>query len=203
MPKFKLEEFLLPHEIDKEGKKLETPNELNVEKLRKWAYGLLEDKEKAQEARDTAVTERENAKLELKELRQANENDEQRRTREQAERDAELAKLTKDATERKKLDALAEAFPDATAARIKKLAKRVTATEESEWVADAKELVEEGFKLNDKPQEQQIVEETGDDLGSRPRVVRSNGAPVVTTDASKPRSVADELDAAGIGRSGW
>lgn len=206
VPKFTLEEFLLPHERDKDGKKFETPEEIDVEKLRKYVFGLLEDKEKAQEARDTAITEKGNVDLELKELRQKNESDEERRQREQKERDAELEALKKDGLERKKLDALAEAFPDATAARIKKLAKRVTG-DEKDWVDDAKELVEDGFKISDKPVESgddgETVE-TGGDLSIKP-VRRSDGRPVETADATKKksRSVADELDAAGIGRSDW
>ena len=207
MPKFTLEEFLLPHEIDKDGKKLETPNEIDVEKLRKYVFGLLEDKEKAQEARDTAATEKANVDLELKELRQKNENDDERRAREEKERADEIEKLKKEGLERRKLDALAEAFPDATAARIKKLAKRVSG-DEKDWVDDAKELVADGFKLSDKPAESTDdgeTVETGGDLSIKPVVRRSDGRPVETVDAKrkKNRSVADELDAAGIGRSDW
>lgn len=203
MPKFKLEEFLLPWEHDGKGKKLDEPNEIDVEQLRRYVYGLLTDKEEAQEARDTAVTEKENAENDLKELRQKNESDEERRAREAKERDAEIENLRKADAERRKIDALAEAFPEATAARIKRLAKRVTG-DEKDWVADAKELVEDGFKISDKPAEDPPADDddSSDDLSSRPRPRRSDGTPPKTAD-QKPKSVAEELDAAGIGFGGW
>lgn len=200
MPKFKLEEFLLPWEYDGKGNKLDEPKEIDVEQLRKYVYGLLTDKEEAQEARDTAVAEKENAQNDLTELRQKNESDEERRVREQKERDAEFEKLRQEGVERRKIDALAEAYPEATAARIKRLAKRVTG-DEKDWLSDAKELVEDGFKLSDKPAEERPANDDTDDVSSRPKPRRSNGEPVKT--AAAPKTIAEELEAAGIGRSNW
>lgn len=201
MPKFKLEEFLLPWEIDADGKKLEEPKEIDVEQLRKYVYGLLEDKEKAQEARDIAATEKAQVQDQLNTVLQEHENDEQRRAREEKEREQRYAALEKDAQERKKLDALAEAFPDATSARLKKLAKRVTG-DEKDWVADATELVEDGFKISDKPVEQQVTDDDGDDLSVTPRA-RRNGQVVVPEVKKTKQSPADELAAAGIGGNHW
>lgn len=205
MPKVKLEDFLLPWEVDKDGKKLDEAREIDVEKLRKYIYGLLGDKEQAQEARDTAITERDEKDTALKEVQQQHENDEQRRTREEAERQKEIDDLRKSDLQRKKIEALEDAFPDATSARIKKLAKRVTG-DEKDWVNDAKELVEDGFKITEtKTGDEGLGDsvETGNDLSVKP-VRRSDGRPVQTTEEKvKARSVADELDAAGIGRSGW
>lgn len=205
MPKFKLEEFLLPWERDDDGKKLDEPKEIDVEKLRKWVYGLLSDKETAVEERATAVTEKENAENNLKELQQKNETDDQRRQREQTERDRELEQLKADGIQRRKLDAITEAFEKdgITAAQAKKLAKRVSG-DEKDWIADAKELVEDGFKVGTTKTSTEAggegeVEET---LDSTPRVMR-NGRVVPPKDASKPKSVAEELDAAGIGRTTW
>lgn len=205
MPKFTLEEFLLPHEMDKDGKKLEEPGEIDLDKHRKYVYGLLVDKEKAQEARDTAITERDSKDLELKELRQKNESDDERRAREEKDRESEIAELRKSELHRKKIEALEDAFPEATAARIKRLAKRVTG-DEKDWVSDAKELVEDGFKISDTKVEKSGDDPDGEDedLRSKPRVRRSDGTAVVTEDVKKgSKSVADEIDAAGIGRSGW
>ena len=209
MPKFKLEEFLLPHEHDGEGKKLETPKELDIEALRKWVYGLLTDNEEAQEARDTAITEKENERKahELEELRRKNESDEQRREREQKERDAEFEKLRKEGTERRKLDVLTEAFEKEgiTAAQAKKLAKRVQG-DEKDWVADAKELVADGFKVGTaRAEKEEEREEESDDLRGRPRarVRRSDGGVPEIQNDKGPKTVGDELTAAGIIPSGW
>ena len=207
MPKFKLEEFLLPHEHDGEGKKLDEPKELDVEQLRKWVYGILTDKEEAQEARDTAITEKENAVNDLEELRRKNESDEERRAREAKEQEEKFAKLEKDATERRKLDVITEAFEKQgiTAAQAKKLAKRVQG-DEKDWVADAQELVADGFKVGtatEKPEDE--TDETDDTLRGKPRpkVRRSDGGVPETQDDKPRKTVGDELTAAGILPSGW
>lgn len=204
MPKIKFEDYLAPWERGEDGKKLEEPAEIDPERLKKYLYGLESDKDELQDRITEVETERDQAKDQLAEVQREHENDEQRRQREEQEREAEIEKLRKSDTERRKLEALEEAFPDATAARLKKLAKRVTG-DEKDWVSDAQELVEDGFKITDKPAEQEReVDESGDDLSVRPRVRRSNGSPASDTATStKGKSVADELDAAGIGRSGW
>ncbi len=212
MPKFKLEDFLLPHEHDGEGKRLEEPKELDLEQLRKWVYGLLTDKEEAQEARDTAITERDQAKDQLAEVQREHENEDQRRKREEKEREDRYAKLEKEATERRKVEKLEEAFKaeGITAERAKRLAKRIPAdVDERDWVKEAKELVEDGFRISDKPagqqQEQEHEEEDpGSELDSlpRPNVRRSDGGTVVVP-KGRGKSPAEELDAAGIGRNGW
>lgn len=201
--KFKLEEFLLPWERDDEGKKLEEPVEIDQEKLRKWVYGLMEDKEKAQERAKDLETEVATAKDDLTKLQQEHESDDQRRQREQAEREKDNEKLRKEATSSKRLE-IALDVPGITAARAKVLARRLVGENDGEWQASAKEIVEDGFRLSEK--KEGVVEETNeDDLTSTPRpsVRRSDGT-VVTPPSNKKKSVAEELDAAGItGSNDW
>lgn len=205
MKKIKLEDFLLPHEHEN-GKKLDEPKELDVEQLRKYVYGVLTDKEEAQEARDAALADKDTAVAELTTLQQKNETDEERRTREQAARDQEIADLKKRDIERAKVDALAEHFADKgiTAARAKRLASRVTGEDEKAWIASADELVEDGFRIADKPAADSETEETVETDETLVPVVRRNGK-IVTPPNPKGRakSVADELDAAGLGFTGW
>jgi len=202
--KIKLEDFLLPHEHDGEGKKLDEPKELDVEQLRKWVYGVLTDKEEAQEARDAAVTEKATVETELTELRKKNETDEERRVREQADRDKEIADLRKAQTEREKIEAIEDHFKDKgiTSARAKRLAKRIEGEDKKAWLESADELVEDGFRVSDKPAGEGEAEETGgDDLRGIPKANR-NGKVVVGKDESvKTKTVADELG--DIGRTGW
>lgn len=203
MAKRKFEEYLAPWEIDGDGKKLETAAEIDPEKLKKYLFNLENDKDELQEKVKDTETERDQVKDSLAQVQREHENDEQRRVREGKERDDEVAALRKSDLQRKKIEALEEAFPDATSARIKRLAKRVTSEDEKDWVNDAKELVEDGFRITDRPAgEGEQVEE---DLTSRPRVDvrRSNGAPVKTAESGKAKSPAEELDAAGIGHSSW
>ena len=208
-----LEDFLLPWEADKDGKKLETPGEINVEQLRKYMLGLLTDKEAAQERAAEADTTATAAKKALEDLQKKNETDEQRRAREDKEREEHYEKLEKAAMERDKLDAIEKAFEDQgiTPARAKRLAKRVRSEDPDEWVDEAKELVEDGFRISDaKPKEGEEVEEQQQDetledtFTSRPvSVRRSNGRPAEAVVKAKPKSVAEELDAAGIGMTTW
>lgn len=205
MKKYKLEEFLLPHEIGEDGKKLETPEEIDVEKLRKYVYGVLTDKEEAQEARDAAVTDKAAVQKDLDDLRTKNETDEERRVREQTQRDQEIADLRKKDQDRAKVEAIEDHFKDKgiTSARAKKLAKLVTGDDEKAWTSQADELVEDGFRISDKAAEQ--VDETGDDDNDLVPVVKAtrNGRQVVPAGTGKPRSIAEELDAAGIGQQVW
>ena len=203
MKKFKLEEFLLPHELGPDGKKLETPEEIDVEKLRKYVYGVLTDKEEAQEARDTAVSERDAAKTELTALQQKNETDEQRRTREQEERDRQFAELQARDRERAKIEAVEEHFKDKgiTSARAKRLAKKLTGDDEKAWLAEADELVEDGFRITDKVEQQQ--EETDEGLAPVVKATRNGKAVAPTPPDKRAKSVGDELDAAGISTPGW
>ncbi len=210
--KVKLEEFLLPWEKDKDGKKLDEPGEIDVERLRKYVYGLLDDKEKAQAARDDAVAAKEGTDNELAELKRKNETDEQRREREQSEARAEVETLRKEAAERKKVEALEDHFKDQgiTSARAKRLAKRIgPEVAEKDWITEAEELVEDGFRISDKkadekPEgEKEETVETDETLAPFRRATR-NGRTVVPDDPSrKPRTVGEELDAAGITLPGW
>ena len=207
MPKFKLEEFLLPWEHDGDGKKLETPKEIDVEQLRKYVYGLLTDKETLQEQVQAVTVERDNAKDLLQQAERKNETDEQRRQREAEQRDNELAELRKKNQERDKIDAIAAAFEKdgITPPQARKLAKRVSGDKESDWLADAKELVEDGFKIGTgKPANDDGGDggdDSTDDLTSTPRATR-NGQVVPPKDKGKAKSVKEELDTA-IPASGW
>lgn len=213
MPKEKLEEFLLPWEKDKDGKKLDEPAEIDVERLRKYVYGVLEDKEKAQAARDDATVERDGVKNELDELRKKNETDEQRREREQAEAKAEVERLRKGETERRKIEAIEDAFKDQgiTLDRAKRLAKRIgPEVEEKDWLTEAKELVEDGFRIAPEKPKAKEGEESDDDGDEPPeelvpvRRATRNGKQVTPEDPSrKKKTVGDELDAAGITLPGW
>ncbi len=197
MPKFTLEEFLLPWEHDGSGKKLE--------QLRKYVYGLLTDKESLQEQVQTVTVERDNAGQQLEELQRKNETDEQRRQREAKQREDELEALRKRTAERDKVDAIAAAFEKdgITTAQARRLAKRVSGEKESDWVADAKELVEDGFKIGTgKPAGDGGDGGDTDDLTATPRATR-NGQVVPPKDKGKDkRSVKEELDAA-LPSSGW
>lgn len=213
MPKVKLEEFLLPWEKDEKGAKLETPAEIDVEKLRKYVYGLLGDKENAQAARDDAVAAKEGTDNELAELKRKNETDEQRREREKTEAQTELENLRREAGERKKVEALEEHFKDKgiTSARAKRLAKRIgPEVAEKDWITEAEELVEDGFRIADKVETKPETDDDGDDDNDPPeelvpvRRATRNGKQVVPEDPSrKKKTVGDELDAAGITLPGW
>lgn len=201
--KFDPEKYLAPWEVDSEGKALAEPAAIDPEKLKKYLINLLSDKEKAQEERDTAKTEATTAAEALTELQRKNESDEQRREREAAERETELATMRAESAARRKLETLEEAFPNATPARLRKLAKRVNG-DEKDWVDDAKELVEDGFKIVETPAGEEQQQEVGGRLETRPRVVRSDGTPASeTATTDKPKSVSDELTAAGILPKGW
>ena len=199
----KLEEVLLPHEVDKDGKKLETPGEVDVEAIRAWALGLVNAEEELRETVADKDTELATAKDALTELQRQNENDEQRRAREQKERDAEFEQLRKRDQERSKVEAISAKFADKgiTAEQAKRLAKRVGGDDEKAWLSDAEELVSDGFKVGTAPAKtgEGETEETPSTL---PRVVRTDGTPPIIT-TNKPKSIAEELDAAGVGKGGW
>lgn len=212
MPKEKLEEFLLPWEKDKDGKKLEEPAEIDVERLRKYVYGVLTDKENAQAARDDAIVAKEGAENEVATLKQANETADQRRERENAEAQAELDRLRKSETERRKVEAIEEAFKDQgiTLDRAKRLAKRIGDVDEKDWVTEAKELVEDGFIINPKATEKPKEGDEDDGEDDPPeelvpvRRATRNGRQVTPEDPSrKKKTIGDELDAAGITLPGW
>jgi len=206
--KIKFEDFLLPHE-HKDGKKLDEPEELDVEKLRKYVYSVLTDKEEAQEARDAALADKDTAEAELRELQKKNETDEERRAREQAERDKEIADLKKRDQERAKIEALSDHFKDQgiTLERARRLAKRVDGEDEKAWLASADELVEDGFRISDRAETKAKEDEDVDDEDDEPLVpvvkATRNGRQIAPATKGRPKSVSDELDAAGIGPSGW
>lgn len=203
----KLEEVLLPHEVDKDGKKLETPGEVDVEAIRAWAHGLVVAQEAAEDEKDQLVAAKQQSDDALTELQRKNETDEQRRAREQEQRDQELAELRKTNQERAKVDAIAAAFEKEgiTSAQARKLATRVKGDKETDWVQDARELVGDGFVVGEKKAADDGAgggDGGNDDLSSQPRVTR-NGRVVPPKETGKAKSVAEELDAAGIGNSGW
>lgn len=202
----KFEEYLAPWEVDDEGNALDEPADLDPEKLKKYLHNLLSDKDKLQERVEDVEAERDQAKESLVEMQREKETEAERREREDKEREERFAAAERRERERDKLDFLAEHFAESgiTAARAKRLAARVTGDDERAWKASAEELVEDGFRLSDKKVDEREVEKVVDDeprLQTRPR--RSDGTPVRERATGKPVSVADELDAAGIGRRGW
>lgn len=207
LPKF--EDWLAPWEVGDDGKALEEPAEVDPARLKKHLYNLLSDKEKLQEARQTAEVERDEAKQQLADVQREHENDEQRREREQKEREKHYEKLEREAQQRRKVEAIEEAFEDQgiTPAQARKLAKRVSGDDENAWVDDAKELVEDGFKIGTKKAEEKPKEDDDDngddDFNSMPKVVRSDGRQPTGATKPKYKSVDEELDAAGIGNKGW
>lgn len=192
----KFEEWLAPWEKDSEGKKLDEPADIDAEKLKKYLYGLLSDKEKAQEHVTDLTAERDQAKEDLTTLRREHEDDNQRREREDREREERYAAQEKRELERQKVEAIEEAFKDQgiTADRAKRLAKRVLSTDEKDWVDEAKELVEDGFRISDRLVVEEVEGE--ESFESRPRrVVRSDGKPPAeAVERGKRRTIEQELD---------
>ncbi len=206
MPR-KLEEVLLPHEVDDKGKKLTEPKEVDVEAIRAWALDLLNAEEEAREEVTAAAQAKDTAEQELETLRRKNETDEQRRVREEKQREDELTALRNRDTDRAKREAIEAAFEEQgiTTAQARKLASRVKGEREGDWVQDARELVDDGFKIGavtkveGEPGEE---EPPGDTLSTTPRATR-NGRVVPPRDPGKAKSVAEELNAAGIGVTTW
>ena len=203
MAKKKFEDYLAPWEVDADGKKLDEPEDIDPEKLKKYLFGLIEDKETLQEKLTTAETQVAQANDQLAEVRREHENDEQRRAREEKERETANAALAEKATFAERLE-IALDVPGISAARARVLAKRLVGKDAGEWKASAEEIVDDGFRLVEKGQEQQQSSDDDgkEELETKPQVVRSNGKPVPPK-SEKYKSVGEELDAAGIGRSGW
>lgn len=204
------EKFLAPWEHDKDGKPLDEPADLDAAKLKKFLYNLLSDKEKLQDTVKDVETERDQVKESLAEVQREHENEDQRRAREEKEREKDNEKLRKAAQANEKIEALEAEYPDATAAQLRKLANRVHGDSKAEWVADAKELVSEGFKITPKATKQREEEDVDlldddddEELIVTPRVRRSDGSVPKGVGKPKFKSVADELDAAGIGQPTW
>lgn len=204
LPKF--EDFLAPWERDKDGKKLDEPAEIDPVALKKHLYNLLSDKHRLQETVVDKDTEIAQAKDQLREAQTANENEEQRRTREAAEAktasDEANAALLERANAADKLE-VALAVPGISAERARVLAKRLLGKDEKAWKASASEIVEDGFRLVGKGEQQQTVEETDDDtddLTAVPRARRSGGTPPPTpTDSKTDLQILNEA----IPRRGW
>lgn len=197
-----LEEWLAPWEKDKDGKKLDEPEDIDPGKIKKFLHGLLGDKFKLQEQVASAEAARTSLETTLTDLQRKNESDEQRREREDKERNDRLAKAEAREKERAKVDAIADAFEEdgITPAQARKLASRVKGDDEEAWLKDAKELVEDGFKVG-APKKQEIVDEEpqSDDLSVRPkRVVRGDGSLSTERGTSKAKSAREELEAAGL-----
>lgn len=209
MAKKKLEEYLAPWEVDDKGEKLDEPQDIDPAKLKKYLLNLLNDKDDLQERVKDVEVERENAKADLDTLRREHEDEGQRREREEKEREQRYADLEKRETERRKIEAIEDHFKDQgiTSARAKRLAKRITATDENEWLSEADELVEDGFRVSDTVVSTTSSESTSDDstdVSIRPVVRRSNGEIPPTLVKPKFSSVSEELEAGGVfARGGW
>lgn len=202
------EKFLAPWEHDGEGKPLDEPAEVDPEKLKKFLYDVLSDKEKAQTERDDVKSELANAQDTLTTMQREKESDDERRAREDKEREERYARLEAEKVERDKIKAITKHFKDKgiEADRAERLAARATGENETEWVQSAEELVEDGFRLTDKvvsTTETDPPEET-DDLTSTPRrVVRSDGTPPKKTGKDNVAKTIDEQLDELIPRSDW
>lgn len=209
MAKKKLEEYLAPWEVDDEGNKLDEPQEIDPAKLKKYLLNILNDKEDLQERVQDKDVELANAKSDLDTLRREHEDEGQRRAREEKEREERYAKLEAEATQRRKIELIEDHFKDQgiTSARAKRLAKRITATEESEWLTEADELVEDGFRVTDSVVEttsSELPEEQENDLLVRPVVRRSDGTLPPTLKKPVFKNAAEELAAGGVfDKGGW
>lgn len=204
-----IEEWLAPWEVDKDGKKLDEPADLDPERLKKHLYNLLSDKERLQSDKADLETEVAQAKDATATLQREKESDEERRTRENAERDQRYAKLEAEAAERRKIEAIEEAFEDKgiTPAQARKLAKRIKGDDEKSWIEDAEELVEDGFKVGTPAAKDETIEtgDDGDDLSvsPRPSMRRANGGLATAAKVGKKRTPEQELEDAGIFRDSW
>lgn len=198
----KFEDWLAPWEKDKDGKKLETPAEIDAGRIKKFLHGLLSDKEKLQETVADKESELANTKETLSTVQREHETKEQAAERERKEQEKILADAQKLIQGQKKLD-VALAIPGITADRARALAKRLHGDDEKQLKADAEELVAEGFRINDgKNQEQQDEDPPGDDLSVRPHQVRrADGTPIKETGREKKTDaeLIDEL----IPVKGW
>jgi hypothetical protein len=198
----KFEDWLAPWERDKDGKKLDTPAEIDAGRLKKFLHGLLSDKEKAQQDRDDVQAELAQAKETLATVQRENETKEQAAAREAKEQADRFKKLEEQAAQRQVLD-VALAVPGITAERARRLAKQLRGADEKELKAHADELIEDGFRIGDKQTEQQqSTSEVDDDLSIRPHVVRrADGTPVRETGKDKKSTA--ELLAEAIPVSSW
>lgn len=193
------EKFLAPWEIGEDDKPLDEPAEIDPEKLKKYLYNLLSDKEKEQEKVQDAETALAQKEEELTTVLREHETDTQRREREDRERQQRYEAMEKREQERAKLEFLENHFKDQgiTTTRAKRLAARVVGDDEQAWATAAEELVEDGFRLSETPVPQPEEERTGDDLRIRPeRLRRADGTPVRETgDPDKRRlSVKEQVD---------
>lgn len=200
MAKKKLEEYNAPWEVDSEGKVLETPEDIDPEKLKKYLLNILNDKDELQEKVGTLETQVAQANDQLAEVRREHENDQDRLKREEKERDTATAALQEKATFAERLE-IALDIPNISAARARVLAKRLVGKDANEWKASATEIVDDGFRLGEAKDTGGSSTDEENPLESKP-VRRSNGE-TVTPPPKGHKSVSDELDAAGIGRQGW
>lgn len=204
----KLEDWLAPWEVDGDGKPLDEPAEIDGDRLKKYLYGLLSDKEKAQERVADKEAELAQAKTDLADLQRQHESEEQTRERETKEREKRYEAAEKRERERQKVDVIVEAFEEQgiTPKQAKSLAKRVQGDDEKAWLEDANDLVENGFRIGAKKVEAEVEESTDDDdLSFKPKVIRrgTGERDLSTQGKGKAKSVSEELDAAGIGGSSW
>jgi hypothetical protein len=202
LPKF--EDYLAPWEVDGDGKKLDEPAELDPARLKKHLYNLLSDKTRLQETVADKDTEVAQAQQALKDLQTQHENEDQRKERENKEREDRLAKAEAREQERAKIDAIAEEFEEQgiTSAQAKRLAKRVSGENEKDWIADARELVEDNFKVGVKPATAETDDSTDDDLSVRPVPRRGNGS-VSEPKTGKAKSVREQMEEANLFRDEW
>jgi hypothetical protein len=195
-----LEEYKAPWEVDAEGNDIPDDQwEIDPGRLKKYLVNLLNDKEQAVEARETAQQELVAANEALGEKARKDESDEQRRERERQERDKELEEARAEVRSGRALR-IALRQDKITKQQAEALADVLQGNTEEELDASAKALIDK-FGL---AKIAELSDDDGDDdedapaPRARPRRLHTPGDP---RPASKPR-VAFEDELASIPRPG-
>lgn len=196
MGKKTIESYKAPWEVDAEGADVpEDEQVIDKGKLKRYLFGLISDKETAQEARDAAIRERDEAKTELDRISRQNEGDDEKRQREQQEAQERDRKLAEAELENLRLK-VALRQKGITAEQAVDLADRLRGTTEDELDKDAKAVIER-FGLA-KSEDDDDEDDDGDEghrseVSGRPRsrVLRTPGDP--EPGSRSPRSLEDEL----------
>lgn len=182
--KLTLEDYKAPWEIDADGNDLpEDQHQIDPERLKKYLFGLLSDKESAVEARDKAQADLATANEALNAKTRQDESDEQRRAREAQERDTEIETLRTQARRSLALE-VALSQDGITKAQAKTLAKVLQGTTEDELDANAKTLIDElGLAKAAGGEDDGDDDDDNPPVGARPRRLRTPGDPAPHTPA--------------------
>lgn len=189
-------DFKAPWEIDDKGVDIpEDEQVIDKERLKTYLFGLVSDKEKAQNARDAAIRERDTAKTDLDTLRREHESDEDRRQRELKEARDAAEESGKSTTELLRMR-VALNQDGITAKQALALAARLTGSTEDELDADAKRFIADFGLPKVGGDDGGRGDDDGEDdtpVGTRPRArsLRPPGDP--SPSSRPPLSLEDEL----------